>query len=80
MNLFKVGCVGRITQIAETGDGRYLLQLTGVSRFHVEEELAVDTPYRQCRVSYRPFVDDFTPRKGEDEVDRKTLQIGRAHV
>src|SRR2546423_11688476 len=28
-NLFKVGCVGRITQIAETGDGRYLLQLTG---------------------------------------------------
>jgi Lon protease-like protein len=72
-NLFQVGCVGRITQIAETGDGRYLLQLTGISRFHVEEELAVDTPYRQCRVSYRPFVDDFTPRKGEDEVDRKTL-------
>src|SRR5262249_35993614 len=60
-------------QIAETGDGRYLLQLTGISRFQVEEELAVDTPYRQCRVSYRPFVDDFTPRKGEDAVDRKTL-------
>jgi uncharacterized protein len=72
-NLFHVGCVGRITQIAETGDGRYLLQLTGISRFHVEEELAVDTPYRQCRVSYRPFIDDFTPRKGEDAVDRKTL-------
>jgi len=72
-NLFRVGCVGRITQIAETGDGRYLLQLTGISRFHVEEELAADTPYRQCRVSYRPFVDDFTPRKGEDAVDRKSL-------
>src|SRR2546425_13069745 len=26
--LYKVGCVGRITQLAETGDGRYLLQLT----------------------------------------------------
>ncbi len=38
-NLYKVGCVGRITQIAETGDGRYLLQLTGVARFRVEEEL-----------------------------------------
>ena len=72
-NLFRVGCVGRITQIAETGDGRYLLQLTGIARFRVEEELAADTPYRQCRVSYRPFVDDFTPRKGEDAVDRKTL-------
>src|SRR6267378_4516212 len=64
-NLFKVGCVGRITQIAETGDGRYLLQLTGIARFRIEEELSTDSPYRQCRVSYAPFIDDFTPRKGE---------------
>src|SRR5437879_9263052 len=68
-NLYKIGCVGRITQIAETGDGRYLLQLTGVARFRVEEELSVSTPYRQCRVSYAPFIDDFTARKGEDDVD-----------
>ena len=50
--LFKVGCVGRITQIAEIGDGRYLLQLTGVARFRVEQELEVATAYRQCRVTY----------------------------
>ena len=72
-NTFRVGCVGRITQLAESGDGRYLIQLTGVARFRVEEELAVDTPYRQCRVTYLPFVGDFTARKGEDEVDRKAL-------
>jgi uncharacterized protein len=72
-NLYKVGCVGRITQIAETGDGRYLLQLTGIARFRIDEELGVTTPYRQCRVSYSPFVDDFTARKGEDEVDRESL-------
>ncbi len=72
-NLYKVGCVGRITQIAETGDGRYLVQLTGVVRFRVEEELAVSTPYRQCRVRYTPFVDDFVARKGEDAVDRENL-------
>jgi Lon protease-like protein len=72
-NLFKVGCVGRITQIAESGDGRYLMQLTGVARFRVEEELAVATSYRQCRVTYAPYADDFVARKGEDEVDRKTL-------
>src|ERR687887_837509 len=72
-NLFKVGCVGRITQIAETGDGRYLLQLTGIARFRVDEELDVETPYRQCHVTYAPFIDDFTPRKGEDEVDRESL-------
>ena len=72
-NLYKVGCVGRITQLAESGDGRYLIQLTGIARFRIREELQMPTPYRQCRVSYRPFVDDFTPRKGEDAVDRKTL-------
>jgi hypothetical protein len=72
-NLFKVGCVGRITQFAETGDGRYLLQLTGIARFRVEEELKVATAYRQCRVSTVPFADDFIARKGEEQVDRKKL-------
>jgi uncharacterized protein len=72
-NLYKIGCVGRITQIAETGDGRYLLQLTGIARFRIEEELSVDSAYRQCRVTYTPFIGDFTARKGEDEVDRKSL-------
>ena len=41
-NLFKVGCVGRITQIAETGDGRYLIQLTGIARFRIDEERGDD--------------------------------------
>jgi Lon protease-like protein len=72
-NLYKVGCVGRMTQIAETGDGRYLIQLIGVARFRVEEELNVATTYRQCRVSYAPFLDDFVARKGEEAVDRKAL-------
>jgi uncharacterized protein len=72
-NLFKVGCVGRITQIAETGDGRYLIQLTGIARFRIDEELAVTTPYRQCRVVYAPFADDFVARKGEEAVDRERL-------
>jgi uncharacterized protein len=71
--LFKIGCVGRITQLAETGDGRYLIQLTGIARFRVEEELNVATAYRQCRVSYVPFADDFIARKGEDQVNRKAL-------
>ena len=65
--LYKIGCVGRITQFAETGDGRYLMQLTGVARFRIEEELKVATAYRQCRVTYAPFADDFIARKGEDD-------------
>jgi Lon protease-like protein len=72
-HLFRVGCAGRITQLAESGDGRYLIQLTGVARFRITEELVVPSPYRQCRVNYSDFVDDFTARKGEDAVDRPHL-------
>ncbi|WOH81878.1 LON peptidase substrate-binding domain-containing protein [Bradyrhizobium sp. BEA-2-5] len=71
--LFRVGCVGRITQLAESGDGRYILELTGVARFKVVEELEVLTAYRQCKVDFFAFVDDFTARMGEEEVDREAL-------
>ncbi len=71
--LFKIGCVGRITQLAETGDRRYLIQLVGVARFRVEEELAVSTGYRQCRVTFVPFAAASGARHGEDEVDREAL-------
>ena len=72
-SLYRIGCVGRITQLGETGDGRYLMELTGIARFRVSEELAVPTPYRQCRVSYAPFADDFIARRGEDAVNRPAL-------
>ena len=71
--LYKTGCVGRITQLAESGDGRYLIELTGVARFRIEEELTVLTAYRQAKVSYAPFADDFVARKGENDVDRKAV-------
>jgi uncharacterized protein len=72
-NLYKIGCAGRITQLAETGDGRYLIELTGVARFRIANELAVLTPYRQCGVDFLPFADDFVARKGESAVDREAL-------
>src|ERR1039457_2124271 len=33
--LESIGCAGRITQFAETGDGRYMLVLTGVARYRI---------------------------------------------
>lgn len=69
--IHEVGCAGRITQFAETGDGRLIITLTGISRFRVTEELLVMTPFRQARVDYSGFLDDFVPRAGEEDVDRK---------
>jgi uncharacterized protein len=79
--LYRVGCAGRISQFAETGDGRYLISLTGVSRFRVESELATTTAYRRCHVSYDAFAADFEPRAGEEAVDRAgVLQALRRFV
>ncbi|ACB96362.1 LON peptidase substrate-binding domain-containing protein [Beijerinckia indica] len=68
--LFPIGCAGRITQIAETGDGRYLLTLTGIARFRITDEIAAGTAYRQCHADFSSFAVDFTPRAGEEQVDR----------
>jgi uncharacterized protein len=71
--LCEVGCLGRIAQFSETGDGRYTILLAGVSRFRVVEEVAAITPYRQCRISIESFADLAEPLSGEDEVDRSAL-------
>lgn len=68
--LYHVGCAGRITQFAETGDGRYLITLVGVARFRIAEETTSAALYRQCRVDFEPFAADFVARAGETEVDR----------
>ncbi len=71
--LYKVGCVGRLTQISESGDGRYMITLTGIARFALLEELNVTTPYRQCKVDFGAFPGDFTPNAGADAVNREEL-------
>src|SRR5690606_1076306 len=62
--LYQVGCAGRITQFAETGDGRYLITLIGIARFRVEAELPATTLYRQCQVDFTPYATDFLARAG----------------
>src|SRR5258707_13739887 len=53
--LFRVGCVGRITQLAAAGDRRSILELTGIARFEVIEEIAGFTAYRQCKAGHYPY-------------------------
>jgi uncharacterized protein len=68
--LYSVGCAGRITQLAETGDGRYVVTLTGVARFRLQPEVVSGRPFLQYSVDWMPYADDYVPKKGEEEVDR----------
>lgn len=56
--LVKIGGLGRISQFSETEDGRYLVVLKGLKRFHLGEELNVKTPYRQAKISFDGFEAD----------------------
>lgn len=71
--LLAIGCVGRIVQYAEVGDGRCLLTLMGVARFRLGEEVSAITPYRQATVDYAPFAGDLNEGEGEHSVDREAL-------
>lgn len=71
--LRKVGCLGRITQFAETGDGRYLITLTGIARFRLREEMPSRALYREAEIDCTEFAGDLVPRNGEDDVDRGSV-------
>jgi len=72
-DLAEVGCLGRITQYAETGDGRIIITLMGIARFRPVTEIPTKLAFRTCRVDAQPFLDDFTVGVGNDDVDRKAL-------
>jgi Lon protease-like protein len=71
--LADVGCAGRITAYAETGDGRYMITLTGVCRFGVADELRAMTPYRQVRADFARFAVDLEDRDEAVELDRRAF-------
>jgi len=69
--LFDIGCAGRITTLSETDDGRYLIGLSGISRFRVVQEVEGFAPYRQAQVKWDEFALDIkTPREDGEDFDR----------
>ncbi|MBC2834927.1 LON peptidase substrate-binding domain-containing protein [Paragemmobacter straminiformis] len=54
-----IGCAGRLTGFSETEDGRYMVTLSGISRFRVKDEVQGFTPYRRCNVDWTGFGRDL---------------------
>jgi Lon protease-like protein len=69
-----VGAAGRITQLSETGDGRYFVVLSGIARFRVVTEIESPTPYRQARVDFESFAEDFAPEETLSSVSGENLR------
>ncbi|NGM24136.1 peptidase S16 [Roseomonas stagni] len=70
--IYRVGCLGRLSSFAETDDGRYLITLTGVIRYRVVEEVAMRRGYRRARVEYGDFAPDLAVGV-KPQIDRAAL-------
>ena len=61
--VYNVGCVGYIEFHSKTPDGRYLINLKGISRFKIKEEINTNNLYRKFSVDYNDFSSDFDEQK-----------------
>ncbi len=71
--LHAIGCAGKVTAFSETEDGRYMITLSGASRFRVIEEVEGFPPYRRCKVSWQGFDRDLGPVEQDLTFDRPTF-------
>ena len=61
--LYDVGCLGKITSFRETEDGRYLIELKGVIRFNIVQEIQSNKKYREYEVDFNNFSADLDEKK-----------------
>ena len=65
LDLHETGCLGKITSFKDTSDGRYLIDLNGVSRFKIIKEIKNNKPYREYEINFEDYQDDLKLEKEE---------------
>lgn len=71
--LYKIGCMGKITSFNESKDGRYLIVLSGLSRFKIIEEVENNKLYRECKISFNEFKNDVDDEK--EEINSSNIKL-----
>ena len=62
-NLYKIGCMGKITSFREIEDSRFLIELKGLIRFKIINEIDSNKKYRECEINFEDFYDDLSEKK-----------------
>ena len=71
--LYSVGCAGKITSFDESDDGRYLIVLSGISRFKILKEIDNNKLYRECEVNFDQYTEDI--KKKNNEIKFSDLEL-----
>ena len=70
-SVYKVGCLGKISDYQKSKDGRILINLIGITRFEIIDEKINDKLYREFKVNYKSFEEDLIEKK--DEINSYSL-------
>ena len=71
-DVFRVGCLGKIDKHEKTADGRILINLKGLTRFSISNEIENNKKYREFNVNYEEFKGDMM--FGENEIKKDLLK------
>ena len=63
--VYKIGCLGKISDLKKSEDGRILINLTGITRFRIIEEIENKKLYREFKVDYKSFEQDLKESPGD---------------
>ena len=78
--LHSIGCAGKLTQFSETEDGRYMITLTGISRYRIDNEIEGFAPYRRFNVQGAGFEREREVPEQDSTLDRDVLFDVLRHV
>ena len=68
-SVYKVGCLGKITENKKTEDGRAQINLVGITRFEIKKEINNNKSYKEFEVSYDKFKEDLVSQKNFKKID-----------
>ncbi|WP_440912808.1 LON peptidase substrate-binding domain-containing protein [Candidatus Pelagibacter sp.] len=71
--LYEIGCMGKITSFKEENDGRYSIELKGIIRFEILEEINTSKKYREFRIDFKKFEEDLIERN--DQIKFQDLEL-----
>tara|TARA_Y100000389_G_C17317160_1_gene441107 strand:+ start:56 stop:673 length:618 start_codon:yes stop_codon:yes gene_type:complete len=64
-SVYKIGCLGKISDYQKSKDGRILVNLTGLTRFEILDEIVNDKLYREFKINCKSFEVDLSEKKEE---------------
>ena len=80
IELYKVGCLGKIISFNETKDNRFIIALSGITRFKILDEVNNDKLYREFIVDNSEYTKDLKKIGTIEKKDQKNNLLKKVEL